>query len=161
MIVDVGGGSTEIYLADEKEEKIKSFQLGGVRILKKIDKKKNWIELEKFLKDICPSKIQNIIGVGGNAKLIIQASKKEADFLSYKEMKEIREILKKTSVEKKIKEYDFPEDRADIIEHAASIFEFIQNKFKRANFYASSWNISDGFVQKKISSVQATSLEAS
>ena len=76
-------------------------------------------------------------------------------------MKEIREILKKTSVEKKIKEYDFPEDRADIIEHAASIFEFIQNKFKRANFYASSWNISDGFVQKKISSVQATSLEAS
>lgn len=161
MVVDVGGGSTEIYLADDKEEKIKSFQLGGVRILKKIDKKKNWIELEKFLKDICPSKIQNIIGVGGNAKLIIQVSKKEADFLSYKEMKEIREILKNTSVEKKIKEYDFPEDRADIIEHAASIFEFIQNKFKTANFYASSWNISDGFVQKKISSAQATSWEAS
>ena len=161
MVVDVGGGSTEIYLADEKEEKIKSFQLGGVRILKKTDKKKNWIELEKFLKDICPSKIQNIIGVGGNAKLIIQASKKEADFLSYKEMKETRQILKNTSIEKKIKEYDFPEDRADIIEHAASIFEFIQNKFKKANFYASSWNISDGFVQKKISSAQATSLEAS
>ena len=52
-------------------------------------------------------------------------------------------------------------DNQDIIEHAASIFEFIQNKFKTANFYASSWNISDGFVQKKISSDQATSLEAS
>ena len=161
MIVDVGGGSTEIYIADSKAEKIKSFQLGGVRILKKTDKKKNWIELEKFLKDICTSQIKNIIGVGSNAKLIIQASKKETDFLTYKEMKEIKETLKKSSIEKKIKEYDFPIDRADIIEHAASIFEFIQNKFKTAKFYGSSWNISDGFVRKKILDNQATSLEAS
>ena len=52
LLVDVGGGSTELYLCDKNEEKLKSFNLGAVRILKGLDKEKNWQELSDFLANI-------------------------------------------------------------------------------------------------------------
>ena len=161
LLVDVGGGSTEICRISENEETIESFQLVGVRILNKLDKEKNWNELGSFLKQIDTKEIRNIIGVGGNAKLIIQAANSVNDYLSFEELKETKITLENTSTKEMVTEMNFPEDRADIIEHAAAIFEFIQRRFVKANFYASNWSISDGFMQMKKNLHQATSLEAS
>ena len=62
----------------------------------------------------------------------------------------------------KIKYFNLSEDRADIIEHAANIFEFILLCFENAKFFASNWNISDGYIFKKNAEIsQATSLEVS
>ena len=162
LLVDVGGGSTEIYLFDKNEEKLQSFNLGAVRILKGLDKDKNWQELSNFLLEINSDQIQNIIGIGGNAKQIIQAAGVLKNSLTLEELKEIRSRLGKLSLEEKISDYNFPSDRADIIEHAANIFEFILMRFKNAEFFASNWNISDGYIYKKnIENYQATSLEVS
>ena len=161
LLVDVGGGSTEICRISENEETIESFQLGGVRILNKLDKEKNWNELGSFLKQIDTEEIRNIIGVGGNAKLIIQAANSVNDYLTFEELKETKITLENKSTKEMVTEMNFPEDRADIIEHAAAIFEFIQRRFVKANFYASNWSISDGFMLMKKNLYQATSLEAS
>ena len=99
--------------------------------------------------------------MGGNAKLIIQAANSVNDYLSFEELKETKITLENTSTKEMVTEMNFPEDRADIIEHAAAIFEFIQRRFVKANFYASNWSISDGFMQMKKNLHQATSLEAS
>ena len=162
LLVDVGGGSTEIYLFDKNEEKLQSFNLGAVRILKDLDKDKNWQELSNFLLEINSDQIQNIIGIGGNAKQIIQAAGVLKNSLTLEELKEIRSRIEKLSLKEKISDYNFPSDRADIIEHAANIFEFILMRFKNAEFFASNWNISDGYIYKKnIENYQATSLEVS
>ena len=162
LLVDVGDGSTEIYLFDKNEEKLQSFNLGAVRILKGLDKDKNWQELSNFLLEINSDQIQNIIGIGGNAKQIIQAAGVLKNSLTLEELKEIRSRIGKLSLEEKISDYNFPSDRADIIEHAANIFEFILMRFKNAEFFASNWNISDGYIYKKnIENYQATSLEVS
>ena len=162
LLVDVGGGSTELYLCDKNEEKLKSFNLGAVRILKGLDKEKNWQELSNFLANINSEQIQNIIGIGGNARQIIQAAGVLKDSLNLEELQEIRSRLGKLSLEEKISNYNFPADRADIIEHAANIFEFILLCFENAKFFASNWNISDGYIFKKNAEIsQATSLEVS
>ena len=87
--------------------------------------------------------------MGGNAKLIIQAANSVNDYLSFEELKETKITLENTSTKEMVTEMNFPEDRADIIEHAAAIFEFIQRRFVKANFYASNWSISDGFMLMK------------
>ncbi len=162
LLVDVGGGSTELYLCDKNEEKLKSFNLGAVRILKGLDKEKNWQELSDFLANINSRQVQNIIGIGGNARQIIQAAGVLKDSLNLEELQEIRSRLGKLSLEEKISVYNFPSDRADIIEHAANIFEFILLCFENAKFFASNWNISDGYIFKKNAEIsQATSLEVS
>ena len=162
LLVDVGGGSTELYLCDKNEEKLKSYNLGAVRILKGLDKEKNWQELSDFLANINSRQVQNIIGIGGNARQIIQAAGVLKDSLNLEELQEIRSRLGKLSLEEKVSDYNFPSDRADIIEHAANIFEFILSCFKNAKFFASNWNISDGYIFKKNAEIsQATSLEVS
>ena len=139
------------------------------------DALKNIIEKElKALSKIIPNdimnnieegiseQVQNIIGIGGNATLIIQAAGVLKDSLNLEELQEIRSKLGKLSLEEKISDYNFPSDRADIIEHAANIFEFILLCFENAKFFASNWNISDGYISKKnIENYQATSLEVS
>ena len=44
MYVDVGGGSTEIYIYNNSNHSFQSFQLGGVRLMLKKMKKKNGID---------------------------------------------------------------------------------------------------------------------
>ena len=152
----------ELYLCDKNEEKLKSFNLGAIRILKGLDKEKNWQELSDFLANINSRQVQNIIGIGGNARQIIQAAGVLKDSLNLEELQEIRSRLEKLSLEEKVSDYNFPSDRADIIEHAANIFEFILLCFENAKFFASNWNISDGYIFKKNAEIsQATSLEVS
>ena len=114
--------------------------MGAIRILKGLDKEKNWQELSDFLANINSRQVQNIIGIGGNARQIIQAAGVLKDSLNLEELQEIRSRL----------------------EHAANIFEFILLCFENAKFFASNWNISDGYIFKKNAEIsQATSLEVS
>ena len=81
--------------------------------------------MSDFLANINSRQVQNIIGIGGNARQIIQAAGVLKDSLNLEELQEIRSRLGKLSLEEKVSDYNFPADRADIIEHAANIFEFI------------------------------------
>jgi Exopolyphosphatase len=71
--VDVGGGSTEIYIYNNPKHSIQSFQLGGVRLMLKKEKRKEGDRLDKWLKQF--NDITEIIGLGGNIRASEKAHK--------------------------------------------------------------------------------------
>ena len=50
MFVDLGGGSTEIFMREGNELAIGSFNLGAVRNMLGMDKASEWKRLERFLR---------------------------------------------------------------------------------------------------------------
>lgn len=125
--IDVGGGSTEIniYIAGDKIA-AHSFQLGTVRALKGKSKSEEKEHLKKWIRKKT-SKIEGeffAIGTGGNinklSELTIQKTKIAK--LSLDKLKEIYLVLNQLSFRDRILQYNFHDDRADVIVPAAQIY---------------------------------------
>ncbi|MFL2980782.1 MAG: hypothetical protein ACJZ18_03475 [Methylophilaceae bacterium] len=147
LLVDIGGGSTEIFYIDEKgKEHMESFNLGAVRLYDKRDKKASWLKLQNWLANVPNKNIKNIIGIGSNARSIVKINNKE--YLSRKELCKTYMTLSSMSTGEKINSFSLSDDRADIIEYAALIFMEILKRFDSANLYSSTWNLSDGMIKQ-------------
>ena len=144
MYVDVGGGSTEIYIYKNSNHSFQSFQLGGVRLMLKKDDKKEWERMDKWLSQF--SDIKEIIGVGGNIRAFLNANKskkmKTDDFL--KKYKHLRNL----KIEEKINEFGFANDRADVIDFALKIYEKIIKKLDIKTIQSTKWGVSDSIAVK-------------
>ena len=113
----------------------------------KSDKKASWLKLENWLANLSNKNIQNIIGIGGNARSIVKINNNK-ECLSRKELCNTYMTLSSMSIDEKINTFSLSDDRADIIEYAALIFMVILKRFDSANFYSSTWNLSDGMVKQ-------------
>ena len=113
----------------------------------KRDKKASWLKLENWLANLPNKNIQNIIGIGGNARSIVKINNNK-EYLSRKELCNTYMTLSSMSIDEKINTFSLSDDRADIIEYAALIFMVILKRFDSANFYSSTWNLSDGMVKQ-------------
>ena len=144
MYVDVGGGSTEIYIYKNSNHSFQSFQLGGVRLMLKKDGKKEWDRLDKWLRQF--TDIEEIIGLGGNIRAFLSAHKlkkmKSDDFL--KKYKNLRNL----EIEEKINKYGFANDRADVIDFALKIYERIIKKLDIKTIQSTKWGVSDSIAVK-------------
>jgi len=144
MYVDVGGGSTEIYIYDNSIHSVQSFQLGAVRLMLKKDEKNEWERMDKWLSQF--SDIKEIIGVGGNIRAFLNANKskkmKTDDFL--KKYKHLRNL----KIEEKINEFGFASDRADVIDFALKIYEKIIKKLDIKTIQSTKWGVSDSIAVK-------------
>ena len=139
IFVDIGGGSTEFFARDTKGTEIRSFQLGAVRNMLKKDQKAEWVRMEKWLKEIQPRK--KIIGIGGNIRSFLQVfNTKEMDIKNFN--KRVKE-LSKMSGEEKILQFNFSPDRADVIDYALNIFQFIAMNLDAKTITATKWGVSD------------------
>ncbi len=150
LVVDIGGGSTEIFYQASGKNLAKSFPLGAVRILEKKDSPKHWVNLKKWLTKIPSENIKNIVGVGGNARLINEIVNKHDRKSSLDELRILKKELENKNFEEKISFYSLPEDRADILEHAIAIFVEIMEFFPNSCLFDSSWNIADAVIEKKL-----------
>ena len=125
LLVDVGGGSTEITLfQDNQIHAAKSFQIGSVRLLKNKVKAEEWEKMRTWiLEEIVPRNPQKIYGVGGtinSVHKILQANSNEPVSLI-----QLNTLIKKIgdlSVEERTLRYPIKEDRADVIVPAMEIF---------------------------------------
>ena len=144
MYVDVGGGSTEIYIYKNSNHSFQSFQLGGVRLMLKKDEKNEWERMDKWLKQF--TDIKEIIGLGGNIRAFLNAHKlkkmKSDDFL--KKYKNLRNL----EIEEKINKYGFANDRADVIDFALKIYERIIKKLDIKTIQSTKWGVSDSIAVK-------------
>ena len=145
MFVDVGGGSTEIYIYKNSNHSFQSFQLGGVRLMLKKDEKNEWDRLDKWLNQF--NDIKEIIGLGvGNIRAFLSAHKlkkmKSDDFL--KKYKNLRNL----EIEEKINKYGFANDRADVIDFALKIYERIIKKLDIKTIQSTKWGVSDSIAVK-------------
>ena len=150
IVVDIGGGSTEIFYQGNGKNLAKSFPLGAVRILEGKDSSKHWNNLKEWLTKIPSENIKNIVGVGGNARLINEIINKQNRKSSLKELKVLKKELSSKSFEEKVSSYSLPEDRADILEHAIAIFIEIIEFFPKSFLFDSSWNIADAVMKKEL-----------
>ena len=126
LYVDVGGGSTEFTVfSNGKIINAKSFKMGTVRLLNKLDKKKaEWKEIEKWIKRNTKGiKRITLIGSGGNINKIYKMSgKAPGKSLSYIYMNAHYKFLKQMSYAERVTELDLNPDRADVIIPATKIY---------------------------------------
>ena len=131
-VVDIGGGSLEIFVDDGLLKSFKSFQLGAVRLLTdkynnsamEIDALKDW--LKKF-KDV-----EVVYGLGGNLRSLFEVSEIEKS-IKTNEMKTIVENFKKFNKDELISKFNLPPDRIDIAPVAANLYEMIATELNAFN----------------------------
>ena len=154
-VVDIGGGSLEIFVDDELSKSFKSFQLGAVRLLtdkynnsaKEIDALKDW--LKKF-KDV-----EVVYGLGGNLRSLFEVSEIEKS-IKTNEMKTIVENFKKFNKDELISKFNLPPDRIDIAPVAANLYEMIATELNANVIENSFWSISNGLFNKIINESNST-----
>ena len=144
MYVDVGGGSTEIYIYRKNEHYIQSFQLGAVRLMLNKEEKKEWSRMDQWLTK--HSHVDEIIGLGGNIKAFLNAhdvkKMKSENFINkYKELKNLE-------INKKIQQFGFAKDRADVIDYALEIYLRIIKKLEIKTIRSTKWGVSDSIAVK-------------
>lgn len=125
LYVNVGGGSTDlIFFIDGKVKYKKSVDIGTIRILKNQVKESHWNNLKAEIKANIKGNLPVVaIGSGGNInKVFSMSKKKEGKPLKLDILKTYYEDLKSMSVEERIHNYKFREDRADVIVPALQIY---------------------------------------
>lgn len=151
LLVDVGGGSTEItsFLGDTVTHQ-QSFNIGTLRILNNNVTKENWNELKVFVKKIINKKYTcKIIATGGNINKVFSMSKlKDGSALKYATLEKMYIDLSKLSVKERMHIYKLKEDRADVIVPALQIFLCILNATQIQQIHVPKIGIADGIIRE-------------
>ena len=149
IVVDVGGGSTEISVF-EKGSKIagKSFQVGTIRILKNKVADSLWQDMGKWLtSNVDLTSPHKVFATGGNINKLHKLLDKELiDPILVKEIKEVHSIMQPITVEERILKYQLKEDRADVIIPACEIYLFIANYLNCNEYFVPKIGLSDGII---------------
>ncbi len=151
LYVDVGGGSTEFTVfSNGKIINSKSFKMGTVRLLNKMDNKKElWKEMEKWIvKNTKNLKRLSLIGSGGNINKIFKMSgKAPGKSLSYIYLNAHYKFLKQLSYQERITELGLNPDRADVIIPASKIYLNAMKWSGATKIYVPKIGLSDGIIK--------------
>lgn len=149
LYIDVGGGSTELAWY-KKEELIaaKSFNIGTIRFLLDQINNDTWNGLKDWMKNFNPDELEfNCICSGGNInKLTKLYGNRERNTLTYSQLADAHIYLEGYSVEDRMKELGFREDRADVIVPASIIFKKIMKWGKVQELQAPKIGLADGLI---------------
>ena len=149
VVIDVGGGSTELSVF-ENGEKIasKSFNVGTLRILKGKSDESVWENIHDWiLKYVDLSSDHQIFGTGGNinkAHKMLGYSFEEP--IGLDEMKELRDKLASLTIDERIDQFHMKPDRADVIVPALDIFSYILNEIGANSLMVPKVGLADGMI---------------
>lgn len=168
LLADLGGGSLEIDLIEGREcLKRKSFKIGTVRMLnlyKKYGRESKEVEkyfneqfekIQKFIDLSEESSIWSegkctIVGIGGNfrrlAKLKNKIYEDGNEYVSYEQVKPIREQILKHDYLHRIKQFGLKPDRADVIVPALDIITRLTDSLPVEKIYAPEQGLIDGLM---------------
>ena len=144
LYADLGGGSLEFFYYLDGKKKIKSFQLGAVRNMLRKDRPDEWKKLNVWLNKL-PS-FNTVVGIGGNIRSFLKIHNQ--DKITKKEFIRLKDELNKLTFSEKITKHDLSEDRADVIDYAMSIYEFVLNRINVKNIRSTKWGVSDSIAVK-------------
>lgn len=173
MLIDVGGGSVEITFSEKsKMLASKSFPMGTVRILETL-KKRQWGEdqltmlmgefLDPLSKHIhAQTDLQAVdfaVGTGGNLEcmghLKVQLLKKTPNtFVTAKELGQIIEILKETSIKDRVEKLELRPDRADVIVPACVLIQTILRQAEVEKIMIPCVGLRDGILWSALSQIR-------
>ena len=144
VYVDVGGGSTEFFFYKNDKIKIKSFQLGAVRLLHNKDNDEEWDKLKEWIcKNNLPTKL---IGLGGNIRSFLKMY--SSDSMSNYEFKKNYKKISEMSFDMMTGKYGLSSDRADVIKNALKIYSEIIKYGKIEKIKSTKWGVSDSIAVK-------------
>ena len=149
IVIDVGGGSTEISVF-ERGERIaaKSFEVGTVRTLKGKTNDSIWTEIAGWLhKNIDETIPHNYFATGGNINKIHKIlGVKQFDNIKVEDMLALREELAKYNLEDRMEKFQLKPDRADVIIPACDIYSYIFKELDVKSFAVPKIGLSDGII---------------
>ena len=144
VYVDVGGGSTEIYIFENNQHIIQSFQLGAVRGMLAKDDPQEWLRLRKWLKK--QPKINTLVGLGGNIRSFLNLNNKKK--MNSQNFIDLTLNIKKLDVDSKMSKYGLQKDRADVIDFALIIYAEIIKHLEVKEIKSTKWGVSDSIAVK-------------
>ena len=149
VVIDVGGGSTEISLFEnEKRTASKSFELGTLRLLNHKESDEIWNDLLLWIENNIPSKETiKVFGTGGNIgkahKILDLKSIEPASLIS---LQSLQEKLKTLTLEDRMKQFPLKRDRADVIVPALEIYLFIMKQINCTEIFVPKIGLADGII---------------
>ncbi len=149
VLVDVGGGSTEITLfQNNKVHAACSFQIGGVRLLKNKVNLDEWGRMIDWIKmEIIPMQPARVFGAGGTINSVHKMlMKNEGQTVSLKEIQHLQDQLELLSLEERIIQYKIKPDRADVMVPAMEIYMKIIQSLGLEEIYVPKMGLADGIL---------------
>lgn len=149
IVVDVGGGSTEISLFSKgKRIAAKSFKIGTIRLLKKKTQAKIWKDIEKWLgNNIDLDSSIRVYATGGNinkAHKILGGGYMQPQ--SVEKLKSLKDELSALSLDERITKFQLKPDRADVIVPALEIYLFIMKIINCQEIIVPKIGLADGMI---------------
>jgi exopolyphosphatase/guanosine-5'-triphosphate,3'-diphosphate pyrophosphatase len=149
LIIDVGGGSTEISVF-QNEEKIaaKSFELGAIRLLRHKENQTIWQDLTDWLTNSIEIEHEiRVFGTGGNINKVHKIlATSNSDQISLFKIKELHQEMFPLTFQERMTKFDLKVDRADVIVPAMEIFIFILEKLQVNSISIPKIGLSDGII---------------
>lgn len=149
IVIDVGGGSTEVSVFENGERiAAKSFEVGTLRIIKDKTSKTVWKKISDWLVEKVDSAVKHeAFATGGNinkAHKILGARHMEP--IKVSKIKKLRSDLNKATIQERIVDYQLKPDRADIIVPALDIYLFILKQIKSKQIIVPKIGLADGMI---------------
>lgn len=150
IVIDVGGGSTEISIFyDGERTRAKSFKIGTIRMLKGKVSESIWDKINDWLEENIHKKREYLVfATGGNInkshKLL---GKTDNEPIRIIELKRLNEKLRGMSLSQRISKYKLKPDRADVLVPATSIYLKIAKQIDCKEMFVPKIGLSDGIIQ--------------
>ncbi len=165
LLMDIGGGSTELSLVkNEKVIAAQSFNVGTVRLLdyKNHDdlEKKIKLELEKMIEFIeLHMKIKDLqimIGTGGNLRRIGKIRKKilgksSSELATFSEIDHMEEAISSMSFVERIRKLELDQNRADVILPAIMLTFKLMEALKMKQIHLPKVGLKEGIILSMLS----------
>jgi len=159
LLMDIGGGSTELILIyDEEIVAIESFNVGTVRLLqldqKELEETINFqmTQMFLFLKKYChPKEIEILIGTGGNLRRIGKIRKKilrkdSSEVALFHEIHHMEEAILSMSYVDRIRRLELDQNRADVILPAIMLTHHLMEKLKMDKIHLPKVGLKEGIL---------------
>ncbi|MEO7444017.1 MAG: exopolyphosphatase [Ferruginibacter sp.] len=149
LYIDVGGGSTEVSFFSKGILIFKnSFNIGTIRLLKKLVPDEAWEEMKNSIKSITRDQNEVVaIGSGGNINKVFSLSKKKDDKpLHIDLLRNYYKELEAVSLPERISRYGLREDRADVIVPALFIYINAMRWAGATEIYVPKIGLADGLI---------------
>ena len=149
VVIDVGGGSTEINIFKDGEKVgSKSFKVGTLRILRGKLNEAVWSEISEWIASYTISDEEYILfGTGGNinkARKLLARGPNQA--VSYAELIKLKKQLESLTLGDRMKKFQLRPDRADVIVPAIEIYTRLISNFKSNSIRVPKIGLSDGMI---------------
>jgi exopolyphosphatase/guanosine-5'-triphosphate,3'-diphosphate pyrophosphatase len=149
LVIDVGGGSTEISVFENGQRTAaKSFELGTIRLLKQKESNDIWDDLSQWIEANVPSNEQiKTFGTGGNigkAHKILDLKSSAPATISALQV--LHEKLRFLTMEERMIQFPLKSDRADVIVPALEIYLFIMKRINCTEIFVPKIGLADGII---------------